>query len=105
MKWIRKLFGTDFPDPQVGQVWRCTRNGEFMRVADVHTHTSGTVFVTCTYWTTRTWGGLEPDWGIGDSYAVGLSNWRARLREESRQFCGIDFDPSSVISDLCVEPV
>jgi hypothetical protein len=92
VKWLRKLMGTDFPDPVVGQVWRCARNNEFMRVSNVHVHTSGTVFISCHTWNTgHSWG--PEGWGMGDNYAMGLGEWRRRLREERRMLMGHEYDP------------
>jgi len=85
MRWIRKLLGTDYPNPAVGQVWRSGHNGEEMRVSDVHIDTQGGVSVTVTRWIpSGSWTGLGPNWGIGEPYCYGLSQWRTRLRNEKR---------------------
>lgn len=77
------------PDPEVGQIWRCAFNGERMRVSDVHVHTSGSVFVTCTDWIPeRHWCGQGPSWGLGEHYSIGLAQWRRHLRSERRDLVG-----------------
>lgn len=85
MKWIRRLLGTDYPDPVVGQVWRSGNNGEEMRVHDVSVDTYGGLTVTVTHWIpSGSWTGLGPSWGMGATYAHGLRQWRRHLRDEKR---------------------
>lgn len=97
MRWLRKLFGIDYPDPVEGQIWRCARNNEFMRVSSVRMHTSGLIFVNTEDWIDAddAFFMLRNSWGIASWYAVGLDRWRIRLRQERRVFMGMDYDPRS----------
>ena len=84
MKWLRKLFGYNFPDPEVGQVWQSGYNGSLMRVTEVHIGDSGGISVTVECWGKRYSDG-KWDWGIGSPYCHGLNQWRIRLHDEKRR--------------------
>lgn len=84
MKFLRRLFGLDFPDPVVGQIWRSRHSGRAVRVKDVKLSDCG-----------RFWhmslshegddGQFNP---IGLSYCMRPSQWRRMLRDEARQLMG-----------------
>lgn len=79
MKWLRKLLGTDFPDPVVGQVWRSRHSGQLMRVTGVRFSNGGTIFVDAEHQ-------YAPDaWTVPHYYAIGIDDWRRSLREEARE--------------------
>lgn len=85
MKFLRRLFGLDFPEPKVGQVWRSRHSGRRMLVMDVHTMDTGTPVVSV----------KTEDIAIGQTYAHGLDQWRRRLREEARELIeGVPMEPS-----------
>lgn len=85
MTFLRRLFGLDFPDPKVGQVWRSRHSGRCMRVTDVHTMDTGPIVVSV----------ITEDIAIGQTYAHGLDQWRWRLREEARELIeGVPMEPS-----------
>lgn len=80
MNVLRKLFGLDFPDPQVGQVWRSRHSGRAIRVADVRRSDSGN------YWHLNLQHeGSDGEFiGIPMSYCMRPSQWRRKLRDEAR---------------------
>jgi hypothetical protein len=80
MKWVRKLFGLDFPDPAVGQVWRSRHSGRAFRVTSVGRSDSGYLWEV----------GVHVELGPNALNPVGMTRyycpraWRAMLREECR---------------------
>lgn len=98
MKWLRKIMGTDFPDPQVGQVWRSRNSGRSIRVAEVEIMDDGTVRVCVQYELHGVFAALSPGrrWsGIPDDYAYGLNAWRCQLRDSRRELIGMEMDCSA----------
>jgi hypothetical protein len=82
MKFLRKLFGLDFPDPQVGQVWRSRHSGRAFRVDRVQLSDDGTVWHVDKRHEVN--GGFNT---IGMSYSYYRyypNQWRRMLREEGR---------------------
>lgn len=92
MKWLRTLLGTDFPDPQVGQVWRSRNSGRCIRVHAIEVGDCGIVTVSVQHEVHGVWKNLLPGkWvGIPMDYADGFGNWRLRLREEARELVGME---------------
>lgn len=89
MRWIRKLLGRDFRDPEVGQVWRSENSGKCIVVTDVTvTDQGGTVVCV----RAECGDGAIPPGAI--TYAWGLSQWRGRLHEERRVLIGGGIEPS-----------
>lgn len=89
MKFFRKLFGLDFPDPEVGQVWRSGHSGLRIRITEASIHDTGTLFVYAQHEMTEPWLSFLPKRkdefnAIGQLYAIGAGHWRRRLREERR---------------------
>jgi hypothetical protein len=80
MKFLRKVFGLDFPDPEAGQVWRSGFSGRLMKVDDVHVTDCGTPIIYVAHEHADALDG----WLIAMHYCVGLDEWRRRLREERR---------------------
>jgi hypothetical protein len=91
MTLFQRLFGLEFPDPAIGQIWRSRHSGRCIRVSEARVHDTGTIFVTVQH--DHGPGGA---WGIGMQYAVGLNQWRARLREEARSLVGPTREPRQV---------
>lgn len=85
MSFLRRLFGLDFPDPAVGQVWRSRHSGRAVRVTEVRRSDCG-----------RMWHiALQHQDGSGFiaiplSYCMFPKQWRRMLREEGRQLIGTD---------------
>ena len=85
MKLLRRIVGLDFPDPEVGQIWRCGHNGELMRVEEVRVTRRGSVHVSCSDWLPAgDRRGRGPGWGMPYTYAWSLSGWRTELYSERR---------------------
>lgn len=85
------------PDPAAGQVWRCPVNGEVGRVHHVTVDRTGFVSVHMQWW--RQTHQIGPSWGLADIYAVGIDNWRRRIRQERMVMIG-----DSDVRDLRVAP-
>lgn len=84
MRLIRHLLGTDFPAPVAGQVWRSRHSGRRMFVNDVETLDNGSVFIYVEH-------EYEPGRrSMADLYAIGLGQWRRRLRDEGRELLAVD---------------
>lgn len=80
MKFLRKLLGLDFPDPQVGQVWRSRHSGRAFRVTDVEPSDCGRMWHIDLQHEQKD-GTYIP---IGESYFMFRSQWRRWLRDEGR---------------------
>ena len=84
MRFLRRLFGLDFPDPEAGQVWRSRHSGRAFRVDQVRTSDCGQLWHI----------GLQHETGNGEfnwmplSYCMFPSQWRRMLRDEGRQLMG-----------------
>jgi len=81
-----------YPEPAVGQIWRCERNGNLLRVSRIDQSDMGTFDVVIQRY--------SPDrncWGIPDNYVYGLNyaslmrKWAQKLRQEKR----VLLDPAS----------
>ena len=86
MKWLRRLLGTDFPDPQVGQVWRSRHSGRRIRVCEACVLDTGALMVSVQH-ENANW---HSGWGIGTYYCFGLGVWRRNLRDEARELVGME---------------
>jgi hypothetical protein len=111
VKLFRKLFGLDFPDPQVGQIWRSQHSGRAFVIKDVHLTDTGR------YW--------EIDWHpevtetlsrfinggkdgpcpppLCDTWYMRPGHWRRMLREERRVLAGVWPEPPPRTEDDFVE--
>jgi hypothetical protein len=78
MKLLRQLFGLNFPDPAVDQIWRSRNSGGRIRVARVQVSDHGDLHIDVC----RQYG--ADSWTPPDHYASGLAQWRRRLRDEAR---------------------
>lgn len=84
---LRKARGLDFPDPVIGQIWRSKHSGKRIRVCGVETCDRGYLYISVQHEATyfNVYGGsYDTRFGIGDHYAIGLDEWRQRLRAEAR---------------------
>ena len=80
MKWLRRILGTDFPDPQAGQVWRSKHSGRAFLVVSAERSDCG-----------RMWHVSEQvEAREGEFTMIPMSRcmfpfqWRRMLREEGR---------------------
>lgn len=78
MTWIRKLFGLDFPEPAVGQVWRSRYSGRAIRVDGVRRSDCGAMWF-CDIATEE-----RDGWSIPMFACMYPSQWRRMLRREGR---------------------
>jgi hypothetical protein len=84
VKFLRRLFGLDFPDPEAGQVWRSRHSGRAIRISEVHLSDCGKLWHIS----------VEHETSIGKFNAVPMSycmfpgQWRWKLRDEGRRLMG-----------------
>ncbi len=104
MKWIRRLMGTDFPDPAPGQVWRSRHSREAFVIKDVRLSDNGKCW----------WVDWHPEMteALGrfinggkdlpcpppmcDTWYIRPGRWRRMLREEGRVLEGPRIDNSDL---------
>lgn len=81
VKFFRRLFGLDFPDPATGQVWRSQHSGRAIRVAKIRTSDCGKLWHI----------DLQHETDCGEfnplplSYCMFPAQWRRKLRIEGRK--------------------
>lgn len=82
-RFFRALLGLDFPDPDMGQIWRSEHSGQRFRVAQVSSSEwRGTTTVRISLEFDAEGGAL---WSpVLCTYATTLAQWRANLRMERR---------------------
>ncbi len=76
----RLLSRSHIANPRTGQIWRSEHSGRAILVSDVEKTDTGVVVVSVKHERDQ----LHDFNGIQDSYAFGLGQWRARIREEAR---------------------
>jgi hypothetical protein len=81
--FLRRLFGLDFPDPAVGQVWRSRHSGRAVRVAAVALSDDGRLWHIDLQHEDEQ--GFIP---IPNSYYMHPPQWRRMLRDEGRALMG-----------------
>lgn len=84
MRFLRRLFGLDFPDPEAGQVWRSRHSGRAIRVDQVRRSDCGKLWHIYLQHETDN-GQFTP---LPLSYCMFPSQWRRMLRDEGRQLMG-----------------
>jgi hypothetical protein len=80
MTWLRRIFGTNFPDPAAGQIWRSRHSGRAFRVQAVTRSDCGRLWHLDLQHETID-GVINP---LAMRYYMPPWQWRAMLREEGR---------------------
>lgn len=86
MRWLRRLVGLDFPDPQVGQVWRSQNSGRALVVDSVEPDDCGNGWHVGLQYEARAMrspDGYAPQ-PIPQEWYCTPGIWRRMLREERR---------------------
>ncbi|MES2634039.1 MAG: hypothetical protein V4669_13780 [Pseudomonadota bacterium] len=79
MKWLRKLLGTDFPDPEAGQWWLSLNSLRSIRVVEVRCSDDGVGwFIDLQHQDND---GFNP---VAMTYYMSPGQWRRKLRDEGR---------------------
>lgn len=93
MNWLRRFLGIEkVPAPEVGQVYVSGNNGQKIKITDVHVSLTGHMSISICRWRDgRNYRGVPIcGWGMPDSFAEGLSDWRRQFRACGLRLVGVD---------------